>query len=122
MENLDNYEEIAINEKRKIEDKLYYLQRLQNFSIEFHNFMGFLNIILPNIKKQYRFFYRGGIKKDLFLFNQTQSIILYFEGIRDIGEFTVNSINYKSSYITQDNLFLKDMALKQNQHTRLLLL
>ena len=56
MENLDNYEEIAINEKRKIEDKLYYLQRLQNFSIEFHNFMGFLNIILPNIKKQYRFF------------------------------------------------------------------
>ena len=108
MENLDNYEEIAINEKRKIEDKLYYLQRLQNFSIEFHNFMGFLNIILPNIKKQYRFFYRGGIKKDLFLFNQTQSIILYFEGIRDIGEFTVNSINYKSSYITQDNLFLKD--------------
>jgi hypothetical protein len=105
MENLDNYEEITINEKRKIEDKLYYLQGLQNFRIEFHNFLGFLNIILPKIKKHYRFFYRGGIKEDLFLFQQTQSFILYFEGIRDISEFTVNPINYKSFYITNDDLF-----------------
>jgi hypothetical protein len=108
MDNLDNYEEISINENRKIEDKLYYLQGLQNFRIEFDNFMGFLNIILPKIKKHYRFFYRGGIKEDLFLFNQPQSFIIYFEGVRNISEFTVNPINYKSSYITQDDLFLKD--------------
>jgi len=108
MENLDNYEEITINEKRKIEDKLYYLQGLQNFRIEFHNFLGFLNIILPRIKKHYRFFYRGGIKEDLFLFQQTQSFILYFEGIRDISEFTIIPDKYKSFYITNDDLFLKD--------------
>ena len=108
MENLDNYEEIVINEKRKIEDKLYYLQDLQNFHIEFHNFLGFLNIILPKIKKHYRFFYRGGIKEDLFLFQQTQSFILYFEGVRDISEFTIIPHKYQFSYITHDDLFLKD--------------
>ena len=108
MENQENYEEITINEKRKIEDKLYYLHGLQNFNIEFHNFMGYLNIILPKTKKHYRFFYRGGIKEDIFLFHEYQTFIFYFEGIRDISEFSIIPLNYQSAYIQQDDLFLKN--------------
>jgi hypothetical protein len=108
MQNIDNYEEIATNEKRKIEDKLYYLQGLQNFRIEFHNFLGFLNIILPKIKKHYRFFYRGGVKEDLFLFQDISTFILYFEGVRDISEFTIIPVNHQCSYIQQDDLFLRN--------------
>jgi len=108
MENEGNYEEITINDKRKIEDKFYYLQGLQNFRIEFYNFMGYLNIILPKIKKHYRFFYRGGIKEDLFLFQEYQDFIFYFEGVRDISEFKIIPVNHQCSYIQQDNLFLKN--------------
>jgi hypothetical protein len=108
MQNLDNYEQIAINEKRKIEDKLYYLQGLQNFRIEFHNFVGFLNIILPKIKKHYRFFYRGGVKEDFFVFQDISSFLIYFEGVRDISEFTIIPVNHQCSYIQQDDLFLRN--------------
>ena len=108
MENQENNEEITINEKRKIEDKFYYLQDLQNFYIKFHNFMGYLNIILPKMKKHYRFFYRGGIKEDLFLFKNIQSFIFYFEGVRDISEFTIIPENYQSPYLHQDDLFFKN--------------
>jgi len=111
MQNQENYEEISINENRRINDKLYYLQdlqNLQNFRIEFSNFMGYLNIILPNKNRHYRFFYRGGIKEDLFLFDQKQSFIFYFEGIRELSEFKIIPINYQSSYIQQDDLFLKN--------------
>ena len=56
MQNEQNYEEISILEKRKIEDKFYFVKDLQNFRIEFFNFMGYLNITLPNNNKYYRFF------------------------------------------------------------------
>ena len=108
MQNEQNYEEISINEKRKIEDKFYFVKDLENFRIEFFNFMGYLNITLPNNNKYYRFFYRGGIKDDLFLFNQKQSFIFYFEGIRNISEFKIIPVNYHSSYIHQDDLFLNN--------------
>lgn len=108
MYNEENYEEISVNEIRKIEDKFYYLQGLHNFRIEFCNFMGYLNIILPKTKKHYCFFYRGGIKDDVFLFDQMQSFIFYFEGIRNISKFTIIPINYQSTYIQRDYLFLKN--------------
>jgi hypothetical protein len=108
MQNQENYEEILINEKRKIEDKFYFVKDLENFRIEFFNFMGYLNIALPNNNKYYRFFYRGGIKEDLFLFDQKQSFIFYFEGIRDISEFRIIPVNYQSSYIQKDDLFLRN--------------
>jgi hypothetical protein len=108
MQNLENYEQIATNEKRKIEDKLYYLQGLQNFRIEFHNFLGFLNIILPKIKKHYRFFYRGDVKEDFFVFQNISSFLIYFEGVRDISEFTVIPHKHQSSYINNDDLFLRN--------------
>jgi len=108
MENQENNEEIIINEKRKIENKFYYLQGLQNFNIEFHNFMGYLNIILPKTKKHYRFFYRRGIKEDFFVFQDISSFIFYFEGVRDISEFSIIPVRYQSAYIQQDDLFLKN--------------
>ena len=70
--------------------------------------MGYLNIILPKMKKHYRFFYRGGIKEDLFLFKNIQSFIFYFEGVRDISEFTIIPENYQSPYLHQDDLFFKN--------------
>ena len=110
MNDQNNYEEIYINEKKKIEDKFYYLQFLQNFRIELENFMGYVNIILLKTKKHYRFFYRGGIKEDFFTFDeqQKQSFLFYFEGIRDISNFMIVSEKFQSPYIQQDNLFLKD--------------
>jgi hypothetical protein len=108
MDDQTNYEEICINQKRKIEDKFYYLQSFQHFRIELENFMGYLNIILPKTKKHYRFFYRGGVKEDSFVFNHPHYIIFYFDGIRDISEFTVIPENHQSPYIQQDDLFLKD--------------
>jgi glycosyltransferase involved in cell wall biosynthesis len=108
MENIENYEEIVFNEKRKIEDKLYYLQCIQNFRIEFDNFMGFLNIILPKTKKHYRFFYRGGVKEDSFVFPEISSGLFYFESLRDISSFCIVRQEFKSPYIEKDNLFLKD--------------
>lgn len=110
MDDQTNYEEICINNKRKIEDKFYFLQGFQNFRLELENFMGYLNIILPKIKKHYRFFYRGGIKEDFFTFDgqQNQSFLFYFEGIQDIGEFMVIPDDSPSPYIQQDDLFLKD--------------
>jgi hypothetical protein len=108
MDNIENYEEITVNENKKIEDKLYYLQCIQNFRIEFDNFMGFLNIILPKTKKHHRFFYRGGIKEDFFVFQDISSVLFYFECIRDISSFRVVPENYQLQYIEKDNLFLKD--------------
>ena len=108
MQNIDNYEEICVNQKMKIEDKLYYVQVLQHFRIELENFMGYFNIILLKTKKHYRFFYRGGVKKDSFVFNQPHSVLFYFEGVRDISEFTVIPENHQSPYIQQDDLFLKN--------------
>lgn len=109
MENLENYEEITVNEKRKIEDKIYYLQCIQNFHIEFDKFMGFLNIILLKTKKHYRFFYRGGVKEDSFFLEDISSVLFYFEGVRDISNFCIVPENHhQSPYIQQDDLFLKD--------------
>ena len=108
MDDQNNYEEIYINQKRKIEDKFYYLQSIQHFRLELDNFMGYMNIILPKMKKHYRFFYRGGIKEDFFTFEKIQSVLFYFEGIQDISEFMVTSEETPSPYIQQDDLFLKD--------------
>lgn len=107
MENQDEYHQIQVNEKIKIEDKLYNVQSLQNFRLELDNFMGYLNIILPRTKKHYRFFYRGGVKEDYFLLNVPQSFLFYFEGVRDISEFRIIPENYQPKYIQQDDLFLK---------------
>ena len=107
MQNLDDYEEICVNQKIKIEDKCFYVQFLQNFRLELENFMGYLNIILPKIKKHYRFFYRGGVKDDSFLFDNPQSFLFYFEGVRDISNFRIIPENYQPKYIQQDDLFLK---------------
>jgi len=108
MDEQNNYYEITVNEKIKIEDKIYYVQGLQNFRIEFDNFMGYLNIILLNTRKHYRFFYRGGIKEDFFIFQKNQSFLFYFDGVRDISNFTIIPENHKSQYIQQDDLFLKN--------------
>lgn len=108
MENQDNYQQIQVNEKIEIEDKLYYVQSLQNFRLEFENFMGYLNIILPKAKKHYRFFYRGGVKEDSFLFNDSQSLLFYFEGVRDTSSFwIITDIINQPKYIQKDDLFLK---------------
>jgi glycosyltransferase involved in cell wall biosynthesis len=109
MQNLDDYEKICVNQKRKIEDKLYCAEGLQHFRLELENFMGYFNIILPKAKKHYRFFYRGGVKEDSFLFNNPQSVLLYFEGVRDVSSFRISSENHhQSKYIQQDDLFLKN--------------
>lgn len=108
MENIENYEEINVNDKRKIEDKFYNLRCIQKFSIKLENFMGFLNIILPNTKKHYRFFYRGSIKEDSFVFQDISSVLFYFEGVRDISNFWIVPENNQFQYIQQDDLFLKD--------------
>jgi glycosyltransferase involved in cell wall biosynthesis len=102
MEELDEYEKI------KIEDKQYYMKSLQNFRLELENFMGYFNIILPKSKKHYRFFYRGGIKEDFFLFHNPQSFLFYFEGFRDISSFCIIPEDYQTKYIQQDDLFLKN--------------
>ena len=108
MQNLDDYEEICVNQKIKIEDKCFYVQSLQNFRLELDNFMGYLNIILPKNKKHYRFFYRGGVKEDSFLFHNPQSFLFYFEGVRDISSFRIiPEIINQPKYIQQDDLFLK---------------
>ena len=107
MHNLEDYEEICVNQKIKIEEKCYHVKSLQNFHLELENFMGYLNIILPKEKKHYRFFYRGGVKEDSFLFHNPQSFLFYFEGVRDISEFTIIPENYQPKYIQQDDLFLK---------------
>ena len=107
MQNLDNYEEICVNQKIKIEEKCYHVKSLHNFRLELENFMGYLNIILPKIKKHYRFFYRGGVKEDSFLFHNPQSFLFYFEGVRNISQFTIIAENYQPKYVQQDDLFLK---------------
>ena len=84
MDDQDNYEEICINHKKKIEDKLYYLECVQYFRLELDNFMGYVNIILPKMKKHYRFFYRGGIKEDFFTFEEKMNFLLtknYFQSL-----------------------------------------
>jgi hypothetical protein len=109
MDNIDKYEEIYVNKKIKLEDKIYYLSNLKNFKILFENFIGFLNIFLLNTKKHYQFFYRGDIKEDFFILNKQQSILIYFEGnIDNISEFMIIPEKYKSPYIEHDPLFLKD--------------
>jgi len=108
MQNLDDYQQIPVNEKIKIEDKCYYVQSLQNFRLELENFMGYFNLILPKAKKHYRFFYRGGVKEDYFLFNNPQSVLLCFEGARDISSFCIIPEDYQSKYIQQDDLFIKN--------------
>jgi len=108
MEKLDEYEEICVNEKIKIEDKCYHVKSLQNFRLELENFIGYVNIILPKAKKHYRFFYRGGVKEDYFLFNNSQSFLFYFEGVRDTSSFQIiPEIINQPKYIQQDDLFLK---------------
>jgi len=102
MEELDEYKKI------KIEDKQYYMKSLQNFRLELENFMGYFNIFLPKSKKHYRFFYRGGIKEDFFLFHNPQSFLFYFEGFRDISSFCIVPEDYQIKYIQQDDLFLKN--------------
>lgn len=102
MEKLDEYVKI------KIEDKRYCMKSLQNFRLELENFMGYFNIILPKAKKHYRFFYRGGVKEDSFLFHNPQSFIFYFEGVRDISSFRVIPENHhRSKYIHHDDLFFE---------------
>ena len=108
MQNLEAYEEICVNQNIKIEDKCYHAQSLQYFRIELENFMGYLNIILLKAKKHYRFFYRGGVKEDSFFFNNPQSFLFYFEGVRDISQFRIIPENYQSKYIQHDDLFLKN--------------
>jgi glycosyltransferase involved in cell wall biosynthesis len=108
MDDQNNYEEICINHKKKIENKLYYLECAQHFRLELENFVGYVNIILPKMKKHYRFFYRGGIKEDFFTFEEKMNFLFYFEGIQDISEFMVSPIETPNTYIQQDNLFLND--------------
>ena len=103
MEKLDEYEKI------KIEDKCYHVKSLRSFRLELENFMGYFNIILSKSKKHYRFFYRGSVKEDSFLFNNLQSFLFYFEGVRDNSSFRLIPENYhQSKYIQQDDLFLKN--------------
>jgi hypothetical protein len=108
MDDQNNYEEIFINHKNKIEDKLYFLQSAQHFRLELKNFVGYVNIILPKTKKHYRFFYRGGIKEDFFTFEEKMNFLFYFQGILDTSEFMVTPIETPNTYIQQDNLFLND--------------
>jgi len=108
MQNQDVYNQIEINEKINIEDRLYYIESLQNFILEIENFIGYVNIILPKAKKHHRFFYRGGVKEDYFLFNNSQSFLFYFEGVRDTSSFRIiPDIINQPKYIQQDDLFLK---------------
>jgi glycosyltransferase involved in cell wall biosynthesis len=110
MQNQDDYQQIQVNEKIKIEDKWYYVQYLCNFKLEMENFMGYVNIILSKSKKNYRFFYRGGVKEDSFMFHNLQSFLFYFEGVRDISSFQLIPENHhhQPKYIQQDDLFLKN--------------
>ncbi len=108
MEYIDDYEEICVNEKRKIENKIYYVQGLQYFYIKFINFNGILNIISLNQKKNYKFFYPLMIKEDFFIFEQRDSFLFYFNNYQNNGEFIIIPENYKYNYIKQDELFLND--------------
>jgi hypothetical protein len=108
MEHMDEYEEIFINEKKNIENKIYYLQGIQYFYIKFYNFKGSLNIISLNQKKNNKFFYPNLIKEDFFIFEQKDSFLFYFNNYQNNGEFIIIPENYKYSFIEQDELFLND--------------
>ena len=108
MEHINEYEEIFTNEKKRIENKIYYIQGLQYFYINFYNFNGVLTIMLLNQKKTYKFFYPKLIKKDFFVFEQKDSFLFYFSNNQNNGRFMINPENYKYTFIKQDELFLKE--------------
>jgi hypothetical protein len=108
MENINEYEEISTNEKKVIENKIYYIKGLQYFYIKFYNFNGALNLISLNQKKNYKFFYPILIKEDFFIFEQKDSFLFYFNNNQNNAEFMIIPENYQNTFIKQDELFLRD--------------
>lgn len=108
MEHINEYDEIFTNKKIKIENKIYYLNGIQCFYINFYNFNGILTIISLNNNKKYNFFYPIMIKEDFFIFEQKDSFLIYFNSNQNNAEFIIISDNYQNTFIAKDDLFLKE--------------
>lgn len=102
------YKNIFLGEWQDIERCFYFVENLQNFRMHLKDFSGYINIIIPKLRKSYRN-YLHNIQEDTYELGEECNFLIYFEGE---GSFKLDKTQINNSYIEIDRLFL-EMGYKQ---------